>query len=133
MPAVAAVSESATVSAAVRAPVAAATLPAQPGTGLDADGLRSYRLSLATQARRFRRYPARALEAGWSGTVEVRVTVAADAAGPVAELVRPSGHGALDEAALEMLRQAAPATPVPESLRGRVFAVSLPVVFDLPE
>ena len=29
-----------------------------------------------------------------------------------------------------MMRQAAPRTLVPESLRGRAFAVSLPVMFD---
>lgn len=99
--------------------------------GLDADGLRQFRLALAREARRFKRYPARALEAGWSGTAEVRLTFAD--AGPRAEVVRGSGHDVLDEAALEMLRQAAPATPMPASLRGRAFAVSLPVVFDLPD
>lgn len=99
--------------------------------GLDADGLRQFRLALAREARRFKRYPAKALEAGWSGTAEVRLTFAD--AGPRAEIARGSGHDVLDEAALEMLRQAAPVAPMPESLRGRAFAVNLPVVFDLPE
>ncbi|WIM06646.1 MAG: energy transducer TonB [Candidatus Nitricoxidivorans perseverans] len=127
-------SESAAAPAGTFAPIAAAMPSVSVGTGPDAEGLRSYRLSLAVQARRFKqRYPAGALEAGWSGTAEVRVTVDADAAVHGVELIRHSGHGVLDEAALELLRQAAPATPVPASLRGHAFAVNLPVVFELPE
>lgn len=115
------------------AQAAAVPRPSPASEGLDADGLRQFRLALAREARRFKRYPARALEAGWSGTAEVRLTFVADAAGSRAEVVRGSGYGVLDEAALEMLRQATPATPLPESLRGRAFAINLPVVFDLPE
>ena len=114
-----------------QAQAAAVTRPVPAAEGLDADGLRQLRLSLAREARRFKRYPARALEAGWSGTAEVRLTFAD--AGPMAEVVRGSGHDVLDEAALEMLRQAIPRTSMPESLRGRIFAVSLPVVFELPD
>lgn len=109
----------------------AAPTPA-PANGLDADGLRQFRLALAREARRFKRYPPRALEAGWSGTAEVRLTVAVDAAAG-AELIRTSGHDVLDEVAVDMLRRAASAAPMPASLRGRAFAVSLPVVFELPD
>lgn len=107
---------------------------AQPtaGDGLDAEGLRGYRMALAREARRFKRYPARALEAEWSGTAEVSVALAADGLPLAVQLVRSSGHDLLDEAALEMLRRALPATPVPDSLRGRAFSVNLPVVFELP-
>lgn len=109
----------------------AAPTPA-PANGLDADGLRQFRLALAREARRFKRYPPRALEAGWSGTAEVRLTVAVDAAAG-AELIRTSGHDVLDEVAVDMLRRAASSAPMPASLRGRAFAVSLPVVFELPD
>lgn len=103
------------------------------GDGLDADAVRQYRLALATQARRFKRYPSQALEAGIGGTVEIRVAVAADGqAGDVA-LARSSGQDLLDAAAFDMMQKAAPRTPVPELLRGRTFAVSLPVVFDPAE
>jgi protein TonB len=64
--------------------------------------------------------------------VEVRVEHELGRA-PVARLAKSSGHAALDAAALDMMRQAAPRARVPESLRGRSFAVSLPVVFDLDE
>lgn len=98
--------------------------------GIDADGVRQYRLALARESRRYKRYPERALLAGIGGTAEVRVEHETGAA-PVARLARSSGDESLDAAAVSMLRQAAPHTSLPESLRGRSFAVSLPVVFDV--
>jgi protein TonB len=110
----------------------ASSLP--PSDGLDADGLRSYRLALAREAGRHKRYPAAAIEAGWGGTVELRLSIVAGGVpGQTIELAKSSGHALLDEAALDMLRRAAPITPLPSVLEGRSFAVSLPVVFDLPE
>ncbi len=101
--------------------------------GVDPEGLRSYRLALARAAGRHRRYPVQAIEAGWAGTVEVRVTARADGVTPAAELAKSSGHAVLDTAALEMLRGALPATPLPPTLQGQVFAVNLPVLFELPD
>jgi periplasmic protein TonB len=113
-----------------RSPAPAAGSAAVPaGPGLDPDGLRSYRIALATRFRKF--YPPRAVEAGWVGTAEVLVTVAADGSIPQVQVVNSSGHDALDNAALDMLRRAAPTTPLPETLRGRAFAVNLPVKFEL--
>lgn len=100
--------------------------------GLDADGLRQYRLALAREARRFKRYPEGARLEGAAGTAEVRIELDAGRA-PMLRLVRSSGHSALDNAALEMLRQAAPRTALPETLSRRSFAISLPVVFDLDQ
>lgn len=97
---------------------------------LSADGLRRYRLSLATQARRFKRYPAQALAAGWSGTAEIRLAVASDGQGE-ATLSRSSGYAVLDRAAQTMIEQSAQHTPVPEALRGKAFSVVLPVLFDI--
>lgn len=97
---------------------------------LSADGLRRYRLSLATQARRFKRYPAQALAAGWSGTAEIQLTVASDGQGE-ATLSRSSGYAVLDRAAQTMIEQSAQHTPVPETLRGKAFSVVLPVLFDI--
>ena len=60
-------------------------------SGADADGLRQYRLALAREARRYKRYPQRALLAGIGGTVEVRIEHVAGAV-PVARLARSSGR-----------------------------------------
>jgi periplasmic protein TonB len=99
--------------------------------GANADGLRQYRLALAREARRYKRYPERALLAGIGGTAEIRVEYSRGRVMPVERLARSSGNDSLDAAALEMMRLAAPRAAVPESLRGREFAVTVPVVFDI--
>jgi protein TonB len=101
--------------------------------GVDPEGLRSYRLGLAREARRFRRYPPQAVEAGLAGTTELRVAVRPEGTVLGPQLTRSSGHPLLDDAALDMLRRALPATPIPASLQGRAFAVQLPIVFELPD
>jgi protein TonB len=98
----------------------------------DADALRQYRLALAREARRFRSYPERARLAGIAGTAEVHVELAAGLP-PVARLAHTSGNDALDAAAVDMMRRAAPRTTLPEQLRGRSLVVSLPVLFELGE
>lgn len=121
------------VSAVVAMPSVA--LPLLPGESAapDAAGLRQYRLALAREARRYKRYPDAARRAGWSGTVEVRINVITDGIAPQAELIRSSGYALLDAAALEMLRQASGRTVLPESLRHQPVAVVLPVVFEVDE
>lgn len=122
---------SAPTSSSVVAPLREPPPSAVAAEGIDADGLRQYRLGLAVGAKRFRQYPERARRAGWAGTAEVRVEVAGDGRPLEPRLTRSSGHESLDAAAVAMLKGAAMATPVPESLRGRGFSVVLPVVFDL--
>lgn len=104
---------------------------AAAGDAINAEGMRQYRLALATQARRYKSYPARALEVNIGGTVEIRVAVATGGLPQEVQLARSSGNDLLDDAALDMIRKAAPRTTVPELLRSRAFVVSLPVVFDL--
>lgn len=102
-------------------------------TGEALDGLRGYRLSVASEARRFKRYPPQALAAGWTGTVEVRLEVGGDGRPRAATVGRSSGHEALDRAALSMIDAGALRARLPESLRGKSFAVVLPVVFNLDD
>jgi protein TonB len=109
----------------------AAVEPATAG-GVSADGLRQYRIDLAGAARRFRVYPAVARSRGWEGVVEVTVSIASGGE-PSVRLARSSGHAVLDEQALLMLSRAVAQTPLPESLRGRSFAVPLPIRFSLDE
>jgi protein TonB len=104
-----------------------------PADGVvNADGLRGYRLALAREAGRHKSYPQQAIDAGWSGTVQVQVTMPVDGL-PRQALLASSGFVLLDSAATEMLRRALPTTPVPESLRGRAFSVTLPIVFELAQ
>ncbi|WP_184414955.1 energy transducer TonB [Rhodocyclus tenuis] len=98
--------------------------------GASADALREYRVALAIEAKRFKRYPPLARERGWEGIAEVSVS-AGKLTEPRVSLERSSGYAVLDEQTLEMLRRAAHATPLPEALRGRDFRVVLPVRFSL--
>lgn len=100
--------------------------------GVSSDALRDYRMALAIEARRFKRYPPLARERGWEGTAEAAVTAITPGA-PQVSLQRSSGYAALDEQTLDMLRRAALATPLPEALRGRDFRVVLPVRFSLDD
>lgn len=112
-------------------PAASATAdPSSSEAGLDAGGLRQYRLGLAAESRRFKRYPPQALAQGWRGTAEVRVAVAVSGVPQFAQLMTSSGQEILDAAALDMINHAAPQTVVPFSLRGRAFSVLLPISFD---
>ena len=127
------------------AAAAAKSAPSAPGTtgsplvteanasGESVDGLRGYRIALATQARRFKRYPAQAMASGWAGSAHIRVEVGSDGQPRLATLVRSSGHEALDRAALAMIDAGVLRTRLPESLRGKAFAVMLPVVFNLDD
>ena len=110
-------------------PEARASAPEAP----NADDLRQYRVSLGVAARRFKRYPPMARERGWEGTVVVTVVVHPRMPQPEVSLSRSSGWAMLDEQALEMLRRAAGATALPESLKGRGFSMELPVRFSLDE
>lgn len=121
--------------AAVPAPASAPAVDEMPGvrSGVSADDLRQYRVSLASAARRFKRYPALARERGWEGAVEVAIRFVPALPAPDVTLVRSSGHDLLDEQAVQMMAQAARATTLPEGLRGRNLEIALPVKFSLDE
>lgn len=106
-------------------------VPAPAHESVSADDLRHYRLSLATAAKRFKRYPALARERGWEGTVDVAINGSSLLPEPEIVLLRSSGRTLLDEQALAMLKQAARVTMVPEGMRGRNFRVQLTMEFSL--
>lgn len=116
--------------AATTAPARATTGAAAAETnGLDANGMRQYRIELASTARRFRHHGTAALAAGRRGTAVVRVDVGAAGHPPTTALERSSDDAQLDAAALAMIDGAAQATAVPASLLGRTFSVIMPVEF----
>ncbi|MFN3884340.1 MAG: TonB family protein [Rhodocyclaceae bacterium] len=113
-------------------PITVAVAAPEEARGVDAAGLRQFRLALASEARRVRSYPEAARRAGITGTVEIRVSVNALSQRHV-ELAHSSGHAVLDEAAVGMLRLAAERCPLPDVLRGQEFSVPLPVIFEVEE
>ena len=107
--------------------------PALVRESVSADDLRHYRLSLATAAKRFKRYPALARERGWEGTVDVAINGNSLLPEPEIVLLRSSGHTLLDEQALAMMTQAVRATNLPEGMRGRNFRVQQTMEFSLKD
>jgi protein TonB len=71
-------------------------------------------------------YPARARRSGDRGTAEVLFTIREDGTIGDPSIRKTSGSGALDEAALEAVRRAAPFRPPPAPAR-----IAIPVVFTL--
>lgn len=101
--------------------------------GISADGLRQYRLALAREARRFKRYPTLARERGWEGAPEVVVSISRLQALPNVALNRSSGYPLLDEQAMEMISQAVRLVALPEALQGRDIRVPVAVRFALDD
>lgn len=97
------------------------------------DGIRQYRLNLAREARRFKSYPGVARERGWEGDVVIVVNTVAGAELPQVALGQSSGRALLDEAAINLVGQAVRNAAIPDSLRGRSFALTLPIQFRLDE
>lgn len=114
-------------------PVSSSLLTQATASRDAADGLRAYRLDVAAHARPFKRYPGQALASGWAGSADIRVEVGGDGRPRRATVARSSGHDALDRAALTMIDAGAARARLPESLRGKSFAVVLPVVFNLDD
>jgi periplasmic protein TonB len=118
------------------APQAPAGIPAaepaaKSGNAADAGTLEQYRLALIVATRRYKRYPAIALEKGWQGRVEVHMVIGANGMVASTSIKTGSGHEILDNQALDMLKKGKTTVPIPASLRGREFSIDVPVVFSL--
>ena len=95
------------------------------------EAIGEYRLNLARAAHGFRQYPPLARARGWEGVVVVVVTTVAGVGRPQVRLSQSSGVEALDDQALSMLEQAVFVAALPSGLRGRQFALTLPIHFSL--
>lgn len=104
----------------------------EPAGQADPESLRSYRLALALNARRFYRYPPQAIESGLAGTAQVRVSLARSGLLGSVGLLRSSGHETLDREATTMMERAAETTQLPKALLGQAFFVDMPIEFSLP-
>ena len=115
-------------------PVGAPTeASARSGSEVDSGTLEQYRLALIVATRRYKRYPAIAMEKGWQGRVEVRMEIGANGMLASASVKRSSGHEILDNQALDMLKKGKTTVQIPTSLRGRAFNVDVPVIFNLDD
>ena len=104
---------------------------AKSGNEADKGTLEQYRLALIVATRRYKRYPAIAMEKGWQGRVEVHMVIGANGMIASASIKTGSGHDILDNQALDMLKKGKTTVPIPASLRGREFSIDVPVIFNL--
>jgi periplasmic protein TonB len=116
----------------VSGPVSTEPAARPPAELSDAGLLEAYRLALIDAAKRYKRYPVRAMERGWEGRVEIRVVVDANGAIKDALVKTSSRYQILDAQALDMVKRAFNAlTQVRPAPRGREFTVDVPVIFEL--
>jgi len=99
--------------------------------GFDAGLLDAYRLALIDAAKRYKRYPVRAMERGWQGRVEIRVVIGTDGMIRRTLVKTSSNYRILDDQALDMVKRGKSLTQIPPALRGREFTVDVPVIFEL--
>jgi len=116
---------------ALQAPAGAKVESARPSNEADTGTLEQYRLALIVATRRYKRYPAIAMEKGWEGKVEVHMVIGANGMLASTSIKTSSGHEILDNQAIDMLRKGKTTVQVPASLRGREFSVDVPVIFNL--
>lgn len=93
--------------------------------------LGQYGGTLGRAIAKHKSYPKIAQMRGWQG--ECLLDLKLDGGGNVlsASVKQGSGHDALDNQALEMVRKASPFPTPPEALRGRNFNITVPVSFKL--
>jgi len=122
--------------AATGAPVAkldsrpAAPAPSAPSAE-DATTLDKFRLEIIAAARRFRNYPRVARDNNWEGRTEVRIVFNAEGRRVSVTVLKSSGHEVLDRQAVDTITKAF--VPVPPALRGRDFAMEIPVIYSLKD
>jgi len=91
----------------------------------------NYGSLLSREFAKHKQYPRVAQMRGWQGTTRVELHI--DANGNVISSIvsESSGFEVLDKQALEMVRKASPLPLPPETLRGREFAIIVPIAFRL--
>lgn len=110
---------------------AARASPSPTPSPEEAGSMEQYRLALIGAAKKYKRYPAQAMEKGWQGKVEIRLVIGANGMTQNVLVKTSSGFEILDNQELDMVRKAKPLAPIPAALRGREFTVDVPVIFDL--
>jgi periplasmic protein TonB len=115
---------------------AAANSPGTSGAGgtRDAGGraaVSSYFARIQAHLLRHRVYPPEARASGITGVAQVVFSLGRDGRVLSVSLARGSGHRVLDQAALDMVRRAAPYPPIPPEIAASRLEMGAPIRFDL--
>jgi periplasmic protein TonB len=103
------------------------------GPAVDAAVLREYGAVVSSAVAKKKVYPRLAMMRHWQGTTDLKLQIAADGAMKSLSVARSSGFDVLDEQAMKMVKDALPLPNLPDALRGREFAIDIPVAFKLQE
>lgn len=115
------------------APVPPAHVVAAPPRPDPATALAQFRGELVELAKRYKRYPPRAADNGWTGDVVVSVDIGASGKINSVRVKKSSGFDVLDAQALEMFRRAAPEVALPAALVGKPFSVDVRAIYNLSD
>lgn len=118
---------------AVPSPTLAANVPAAAPAPDPAAERDRFRQDLIEKAGQYKRYPKMAVDNGWTGQVTVRIEVADNGSVASVRVKASSGNPVLDAQALETFRKAAPEVIVPPVLRGKAFAVEIPMIYNFKD
>jgi periplasmic protein TonB len=106
---------------------------APPASVLDSGVLREYGAVVSSAVAKKKIYPRMAMLRRWQGTAELKLQIAADGNLKALSVVHSSGFEVLDDQAMKMVKDAMPLPNLPDALRGREFAIDIPVAFRLQE
>jgi protein TonB len=106
--------------------------PPQP-PALDANVLHDYSAIVSGAVAKKKAYPRLALTRRWQGTTDLKLQVAADGNLKALSVTHSSGFEVLDDQAMKMVKEAMPLPVLPDALRGREFAIDIPVAFKLQD
>lgn len=104
--------------------------PAQ-ASGASAAAAASYRSILASHLQRFKQYPGDARARGEQGTASVTFTMTRDGRVTSSRLTRSSGHAALDQETVALIRRAQPLPPFPPELTLRADTFTVPFSYTI--
>ncbi len=90
----------------------------------------NYQDKVAARLRREKRYPREARREHLEGTVRVSFTISRNGSVSGLRITRSSGHSVLDQAALDMVRRAAPMPKFPSDIGVARMTLQVPVRFD---
>ena len=102
-------------------------------SGPDPGTVAQFRLELMDFARRYKRYPRLAQENNWEGRVELRIAIGENGAISSLTVKKGTGRDVLDDEAQAMIRTAKSKATIPPGLRGKAFAIEIPVDFFLKD
>lgn len=105
--------------------------PTEGSTAHFEDAPASWRRTLVAHLAKHKRYPSTARSQRLEGEVAVRFKISRAGKLVSADVLRSSGHAALDEAALELLRRAQPMPTFPASMRSSELELVAPINFRL--